>query len=117
VLRPQRAPHWIGGHGVSKALMTGGHDMAAKKKPAANRTNYWSINMANGWTQERRAKQAKAIGRWRPWEQSTGPTSDEGKAGVAGNAMKHGLRSAEWLEEQKRINALLRECRERLRRV
>lgn len=31
--------------------------------------------------------------------------------------MKHGLRSAEWLEEQKRINDLLRDCRARLKRV
>ena len=27
--------------------------------------------MANGWTPERRARQARAIRRWRPWEHST----------------------------------------------
>lgn len=73
--------------------------------------------MANGWSPERRRKQAEAIRRWQPWTKATGPKTDEGKAVTAGNAMKHGLRSAEWLEEQKRINALLRECRERLKRV
>lgn len=73
--------------------------------------------MANGWTPERRAKQAEAIRRWKPWERSTGPKTDEGKTAAAGNATKHGMRSAEWLEEQKRLNGLLRECRDRLKRV
>jgi len=73
--------------------------------------------MANGWTPERRRRQAELIRRWRPWTKATGPKTDEGKAVAAGNAMKHGLRSAEWLEEQKRINALLRDCRALLKRV
>jgi len=73
--------------------------------------------MANGWTPERRAKQAEAIKRWKPWEQSTGPKTDEGKAEAAQNATKHGLRSAEWLEDQKRVKDLLRACRERLKQV
>ena len=30
--------------------------------------------MANGWTPERRARQADAIKRWRPWERSKGGT-------------------------------------------
>jgi hypothetical protein len=48
--------------------------------------------MANGWTPERRARQAEAIKRWRPWEQSTGPRTAEGKATVSRNADKGGQR-------------------------
>lgn len=47
----------------------------------------------NGWTQERRERQAEAIRRWRPWERSTGPTSAEGKSRVARNAWKGGHRA------------------------
>jgi hypothetical protein len=41
--------------------------------------------MATGWTLERRAKQAAAIRRWRPWEHSTGPKTPQGKAKSARN--------------------------------
>jgi hypothetical protein len=44
--------------------------------------------MANGWTSERRARQSELIRTWRPWEQSTGPKTAEGKARVARNADK-----------------------------
>ncbi len=46
--------------------------------------------MANGWTLERRARQAKLIRQWRPWEKSTGPRTQEGKVKVAQNAYKGG---------------------------
>ena len=42
--------------------------------------------MSNGWTPERRARQAKLIKTWRPWERSTGPTTEAGKEAVARNA-------------------------------
>ena len=48
--------------------------------------------MANGWTPERRARQAELIKNWRPWEGSTGPKSTEGKAVVSRNAWKGGTR-------------------------
>ena len=35
--------------------------------------------MANGWTPERRARQAERIKQWRPWNRSTGPKTTEGK--------------------------------------
>lgn len=44
--------------------------------------------MANGWTPERRARQAELIRTWRPWEKSTGPKTDEGKAIVSRNHLK-----------------------------
>jgi hypothetical protein len=41
---------------------------------------------------EQRARQAALIWRWRPWERSTGPKTPRGKARVARNAYKGGLR-------------------------
>lgn len=46
--------------------------------------------MANGWTPERRARQAELIRKWRPWEKSTGPRTKAGKAAVSQNAYKGG---------------------------
>jgi hypothetical protein len=48
--------------------------------------------MANGWTPERRARQAELIRSWRPWEHSTGPKSDAGKSASSRNADKDSLR-------------------------
>ena len=39
----------------------------------------------SGWDDERKAKQRDAIHRWRPWEKSTGPKSEMGKAQAASN--------------------------------
>jgi hypothetical protein len=46
----------------------------------------------NGWTLERRKKQADSIQRWKPWERSAGPKSDQGKSNCARNAYKGGIR-------------------------
>ena len=46
--------------------------------------------MANGWTPERRVRQAELIRQWRPWEKSTGPRTETGKAVVSQNAYKGG---------------------------
>lgn len=67
--------------------------------------------MANGWTTERRARQALLIRTWRPWEKSTGPRTDEGKARASRNAFKGG----QWREVReltKVLNAMLREQRD-----
>lgn len=48
--------------------------------------------MGNGWTPERRARQAELIREWRPWEKSTGPRTAEGKARAARNPFKGGHR-------------------------
>lgn len=73
--------------------------------------------MANGWTPERRARQAQLIRNWKPWEKSTGPRTDEGKVKASSNSLKHGGRSMEWRESLKRIHALLRQNRDALKRV
>ena len=46
----------------------------------------------NGWTAERRARQAELLRRLRPWLKSTGPKSESGKANSKMNAEKHGGR-------------------------
>jgi hypothetical protein len=48
--------------------------------------------MSRGWTQERRLAQANNIAGTKPWKNSTGPKSEEGKARSALNSYKHGLR-------------------------
>jgi len=42
------------------------------------------------WTPERKERQREAIQQWKPWEKSTGPRTDEGKATSSRNAMKMG---------------------------
>ncbi len=65
--------------------------------------------MSNGWTPERRARQAMLIRKWKPWDKSTGPITTEGKAVAARNAFKGGT----WklLRELARV---LKQQRERL---
>ena len=63
--------------------------------------------MANGWTPERRARQAALIRTWKPWEKSTGPRTVDGKERAALNGDKWG----KWRHER----LLLRELREVLR--
>ncbi len=40
------------------------------------------------WTLEARQKQSEAIALWKPWDKSTGPVTDEGKAISRQNAYK-----------------------------
>ena len=67
--------------------------------------------MANGWTLERRQRQAELIKSWRPWEHSTGPSSTSGKAVVATNAWRGGHRQ-KLRELSKMVNAEIRLARE-----
>lgn len=48
--------------------------------------------MPRSWSPTQRARQAALIRRWRPWEQSSGPKTPEGKAKASRNAFKGGLR-------------------------
>lgn len=66
---------------------------------------------SNGWTLERRAKQAEQIKQWMPWKQSTGPKSVEGKERVATNAWRGGHR-AQLRQLVKLVNAEVRASRE-----
>ena len=62
--------------------------------------------MATPWTLERRQRQAELIRSWKPWEQSTGPRTPEGKARVSRNAWKGGHR-AQLRALSKELNAEL----------
>ena len=69
--------------------------------------------MANGWTLERRQRQAELIRRWKPWEKSTGPKSPEGKARSAMRGFKGGTREmlrelARMLREQAEVMARIK---------
>ena len=55
-----------------------------------------------GWTSERRKKQSEAIRRWKPWQQSSGPKSAEGKAAASRNAWAGG----DWQKLRQAIKAL-----------
>ena len=65
--------------------------------------------MANGWTPERRARQAELIRKWRPWKKSTGPKTEAGKVAVSQNAYKGGT----W----RMLRELSRALREQNRRL
>lgn len=62
---------------------------------------------ARTWTQEQRQRQREAIQRWKPWNQSTGPVSLEGKTVAARNADRGGQRDA--------MRRAIKELREALR--
>ncbi len=47
------------------------------------------------WPDKRRRQQSEINRKTRPWEKSTGPKTDRGKAEVSQNALKHGWRSQE----------------------
>jgi hypothetical protein len=68
------------------------------------------ISMTNGWTDERRARQAELIRSWKPWIQSTGPRTQEGKAKVSRNAYS----GATWLRIRQlsvKVTRLIREMK------
>ena len=70
--------------------------------------------MVNGWTLERRQRQAELIRSWRPWAKSTVPKTAEGKVRVSRNAWQGGHR-AQLRELSKLVNAEVRASRDLLR--
>ena len=72
--------------------------------------------MASNWTPERRARQASLISTWKPWAQSTGPRTPDGKRKTSRNAYRGG----HWrmLRELSRtVNAEIRAAREMVDQV
>lgn len=64
------------------------------------------MGTASAWTPERRAKQAEIIRRIKPWENSTGPRTDEGKAASSQNARS--LTEADlWMRAALRRNRII----------
>ena len=66
------------------------------------------IIMSNGWSLERKQRQAELIKSWRPWEKSTGPRTEKGKQASAQRGHKGGERKllralAQVLRKQKRV--------------
>jgi len=66
---------------------------------------------------ERRRSQSEAIHRWKPWEKTTGPKTEEGKKASSQNALKHGMRSAGNREMERLIAQLGRLERETRKEV
>ena len=98
--RSQRRLHdWLNSHnlGREERLISSAGSCHSVREPRArenyqaSKPNYWRQAMANGWTPERRARQAGLIRDWKQWERSTGPHSDEGKARTSRNGFKGGL--------------------------
>lgn len=52
------------------------------------------MSNGNGWTPERRERQAERIRLWQPWKTATGPKTEAGKRRSSMNNLRHGLRSA-----------------------
>lgn len=71
------------------------HRSRAGNKTRIGQPNYWKRQMRNrnGWTPERRAKQRSMIQSWKPWRQSTGPRTPEGKARASRNRWRGGTRA------------------------
>ena len=68
--------------------------------------------MANGWTQERRARQAALIRTWRPWERATGPRTAAGKARSSSNADKPESFNRRTRELKREVAALMAQAKE-----
>ena len=67
--------------------------------------------MSNGWTPERRQRQAELIRTWQPWTKSTGPRSIDGRQRVGRNAWTGGHR-AQLRELSKLVNAEVKRSQE-----
>ena len=71
---------------------------------------------ARKWTPEQRKQQSLKVRQWKPWEQSTGARTAQGKAISARNAFKGGLmQNIKLLGKQ--LNILMREQKQRIKDI
>jgi hypothetical protein len=70
--------------------------------------------MANGWTPERKARQAAMIRAWKPWERSTGPVTQEGKAESSKNRQRALDAARQEIEDARKALVLAERNLERL---
>jgi hypothetical protein len=84
----------------------------ARWKTKASKPNYQGKTMSYLRTPEHRALRAELIRQWRPWEKSTGPTTEEGKARSAMRGFKGG-----WRDQLRELGRLLREQAAALKRI
>ena len=84
----------------------------AREKTKPCKANNQGTPMSYYRTPEHRALRAAMIRRWKPWEKSTGPNSDTGKAKVSRNAYKGGESVL-----MREIRQALREQAEMLKRI
>ena len=68
---------------------------------------------ARKWTLEQRQRQKEAIQKWKPWEQSSGPKSADGKKVASHNAWT-GVYLIQMRMLIKQLNKVLREQKEGL---
>jgi len=75
--------------------------------------------MSKGWTEERRAAQAERCRKNKPWEQSTGPKTTEGKLRASLNAYKHGgdTRYRQIIIDMLRHNREFQKCARELNKI
>lgn len=59
-------------------------------------------------TAQGRQRLRESIQRTRPWEQSTGPRTSQGKVASSQNALKHGMRTAATQNANREFNQALR---------
>lgn len=70
--------------------------------------------MANGWTSERKARQAAMIRSWKPWERSTGPVTEKGKVESSKNRQKSLDAARQEIEDARKALILAEQTLERL---
>lgn len=93
---------------AKQANIAGGHQQINNGSRAGDletgQTKVLEVGNGERLDTERKARQAELIRKWKPWEQSTGPKSVEGKARVSQNGYR---------EERARCCVNSRDCHER----
>ena len=64
---------------------------------------------ARKWTESQKARQRDLIQNWKPWQNTKGATTEQGKAISKMNALKHGNYSAAALQSHREHRAMMKE--------